>query len=351
MMKRFKTKSSVALMLSLAMTASSCVENHRSEDAADFDLLEFDDTTAQAALDDPYGYLGLGNEKSGFSDDEFSEMEGEEVAYDDAYDDESTDDTCDVYFTRVRWGQLRGLNSEIETVADWSGSITANVGTLVLISTIAFDSEDAITDRDDPLKIEFVSKTLPHFDGLRIKYKVCDEDKASLEENEVATVTFDSPGIPLNKSYTVDDLAFANDLVEDLDDLENKFQLQSTLKTDLCQGTLRGRWKNLNNQRGVLRGIVVAENGIKVGMLKGIFGKNKDGENKWIAKFVSRRGRFKGIVKGTYDDGSFDGSVGNRRRGEIGSVQGDYVSAEEGSVGSFGGTYELDCANVPETDE
>lgn len=85
--------------------------------------------------------------------------------------DEPTTPDCDVYSLLIRWGQLTGFNADVSGVTNWSGSISANVGTFAVIKKVAFDTNDSLTERTDPKLIEFISHTAPHFDGLEFDMK------------------------------------------------------------------------------------------------------------------------------------------------------------------------------------
>jgi hypothetical protein len=317
-----------------------------------------DKTQTQKALSDPYTALGTGDEESAFGDAAISDVESSEETVSDAYApadpaaaDEPSAPGCNVYSLLIRWGQLTGVNHDVSNMTTWTGSISANVGTLAVIKKVAFDREDSVSARTDPKVIDFISRTRPYFDGLRIRYEVCDADIALLGDGESATLTFNAPGVPFTKSYTVAELVDLNDLIENVDASKDRFQALAVKKTDRCQGTLQGDWIKLGDDYGVFKGIVVASNGIQVGYVKGIFGQTSDGKSKWAAKFISHEGRFGGILRGEYADSAFTGDIFNRNKTDIGNIDGSYVEAEVGTPGTFSANYKLDCADVPASNE
>lgn len=309
-------------------------------------------TQATDALSDPFTALGTGDEESQFGDSEVAAIDSEEEAVDDTYapaDEEAADEPttpdCEVYSLLIRWGQLTGFNKDVTSVTNWSGSISANVGTLAVIRKVAFDSNDKLFGRTDPKLIEFESHTAPHFDGLRIRYEVCDADEALLGVDEVATLTFSAPNVPLTKSYAVSELVALNDLVEGIGENNDRFQALAIQKSDLCQGTIQGRWIKMSDEYGVFKGVVVASNGMPVGHIKGFFGE-REGKAKLVAKMISRDGHFGGILKGTYTENTLSADIYNAEKGEIGSVEGSFVlPSEDGEVGTFSANYKLNCAD------
>lgn len=307
---------------------------------------------ADQALSDAFTALGIDDEEAAFGDSDVEEVESEEVAVEDEYApgdeeaaDEPTTSDCEVYSLLIRWGQLTGFNRDVTGVTNWTGTISANVGTLAVIKKVAFDTNDFLLARSDPKTIEFESHTAPHFDGLRIRYEVCDADEAELGVDEVATLTFNASNAPLTKSYTVSELIALNDLVENVNANKDRFHAQSIQKSDSCQGTIQGRWIQKNDEYGVFKGIVVASNGIRVGYVRGFFGQ-REGESKLVAKMISHNGRFGGILKGTYENNNFSADIYNRSRNEIGSVDGSFVlPTENGELGTFSANYTLDCSD------
>lgn len=307
---------------------------------------------ADQALIDPYNSLGTDDEEVAFGDEQVEEVESQEDDVDDVYApsseegaDEASSEDCHVYSLLIRWGQLTGFNRDVSGVTNWSGTISANVGTLAVLKTVAFERpHDLLHERSDPKIIEFTSYTKPHFDGLRIRYEVCDVDEAALGEGEEATLTFSAPNASLSRSYPVSELVELNDLVEGIGENNDRFHALAVKKSDLCQGTIQGRWIQKDAQYGLFKGIVVATNGIRVGYIRGFFGQ-REGENKLVAKMISRNGRFGGILKGTYADQNFSADIYNGIKNEIGSVDGSFVlPTEDGDLGTFSANYKLDCS-------
>lgn len=343
--KEFFMKSIGTLVLSVFLLVLSGCVNHPNSSVSESDQ-------ADQALADAFTALGTDDEESEFGDKDIATVDGEEEAVEDTYapaDEEAADEPttpdCEVYSLLIRWGQLTGFNRDVTGVTNWTGTISANVGTLAVIKKVAFDTNDFLLARSDPKTIEFESHTAPHFDGLRIRYEVCDADEAGLGVGEVATLTFNASNAPLTKSYTVSELIALNDLVENVNANKDRFHAQAIKKSDLCQGTIQGRWTQKNDKYGIFKGIVVASNGIRVGYIRGFFGQ-REGESKLVAKIISHEGRFGGILKGTYADNNFSADIYNRSRSEIGNVDGSFVlPTENGELGTFSANYTLDCSD------
>lgn len=336
----------LVVMTSLLLGVS-CV----GQGTSSFDAIESDESQALNALSDPYTSLGTGDESAQFNDQEVAAVENQEEDVSDTYapEDPAAEPAagCNLYNLLIRWGQLTGFNAAVTNPTNWSGSISVNAGTLSVTKKVAFEFQDKVLERTDPKIINFRSVTVPHFDGLRIRYEVCDTDLAALAEGEVATLTFNSPDVPFSKSYTVDEMQDLNDLVENVDASGDRFHAQAIHKTDLCQGTLEGQWVSKTDKYGVFKGIVVASNGIRVGYVRGLFGEQSNGDQKWIAKFISDAGKFGGILEGSYADGSFTGNIHNGEKAKIGTVDGIYVGSSTEEPGTFSANYTLDCADVP----
>jgi len=339
-------KSMGTLVLSIIILILSGCISHPNSSVSESDQ-------ADQALSNAFTALGTDDEEVEFGDEEIAEVGAEEVAVEDVYApddeeeaDEPTTPDCEVYSLLLRWGQLTGFNFDsMVGVTNWSGSITANVGTLAVIRKVAFDPHDELMTRTDPKLIEFESYTLPHFDGLRIRYEVCDADEAALAEGEQATITFHAADVPLTKTYTVGELINLNDLVEDVNANGDRFHALAVQKSDLCQGTIQGRWIQRNEQYGMFKGVIVSTNGLPIGHIRGFFGE-RNGEKKLVAKMISRIGRFGGILIGSYDGSSqFEADIYGRNKNDIGNVDGSFVLADElNALGTFSANYSLDCA-------
>lgn len=344
-----KSRLGTLVVTTVLMFGVSCVNN-----GSGFNGIESDESKALDALSNPYTSLGTDDESAQFDDSEIAEVESQEQDVSDVFapaDEEAEPAVgCSIYHLLMRWGQLEGFNASVTGVTRWSGNISVNAGKLSVMKTVAFDPNDFLEVRTDEKIISFVSYTKPHFDGLRIRYEVCDADVTELAEEDVATLTFSASHAPFSKSYTVNELQDLNDLNVDVDSNGDRFHAQSIKKTDLCQGTLQGQWIQKTDRYGVFKGIVVASNGIRVGYVRGLFGE-KEGDQLWVAKFISGEGRFGGIMKGTYANGTFTGDIHNREKDSIGQLEGSYVGDDVETPGTFSANYTLDCADVPSENE
>jgi hypothetical protein len=77
---------------------------------------------------------------------------------------------------------------------------------------------------------------------------------------------------------------------------------------DPCpHGLLKGHWKQIKGGYGIIFGKWATANGMLVGHLKGIYGKNLKGEQVFFAKYIGMGGKFAGLIKGRYGKGFFKG--------------------------------------------
>jgi hypothetical protein len=236
-----------------------------------------------------------------------------------------------VYYLRLTWGMLE-WDSTATTITDWSGAATITRGKLVLLRTIRFESgEDWIVrPRTSQQELAWVSKTLYHFDGVRIA--IIDKD------------TTDTPGTltinmgPYSNTFTFAELDSMNAVV-DVDAAGNQFSIVSRGReiVALAGGFLEGRWvKEENRDGGRFWGKWVQSNGDHAGYVKGIWGVNRQGNQVIFGKYFSKTGAFKGLLRGEwgYDNvtlgkGWFKGVWLNERRANIGTLIGTFNTKDD----------------------
>jgi len=288
---------------------------------------------------------------------------------------------CAVYAIRLTWGHFafgQGVNSAQDEVAvsditrdrlltDWSGSVHVDRGGLVVKKTIAFEKEqDYIVDRTDRKTVAFVSKTSHHFDGLALKYRVCRPDVTILPTDPntmvdtratstdmIATapalmpiLMFESPNVPFKAGYSLEELASLNETIAVGDG--NHFRIQSHLirrvddEPRYCKGLMHGRGHGFpDREGGVFKGIAVTGGDhLRVGHVVGTYGVH-DGQPVFVGKFISHKGGFIGILKGTYGEGKLKGEIFNKDRKVIGSLAGRYGTKE--GMAFWGAEFELRC--------
>jgi len=292
-------------------------------------------------LTSPYGGYSMTDEAPGFGDPEMVAVEAIEspsqfIAAGDTLPSDST------YVVRIVWGQLRG-NRNAQTEIDWTGSVRTSAGRLALRRTIAFEfpGDHIVRPRTDPLAIEFVSHTLPHFDGLLLLAHT----NAPVEDPASGQVTLTFTTAPLTHTWTLAELV-GDGVMVPVDDAGNAVAVQAMplRPRDCPRGFARGAWVEGDNARGVLRGMWIAADGQPIGALRGHFGVTDAGQHIWFAKIITPAGRIIGLARGEWmpsDDpnlpgGSFQGHFAGPAGRGGGEIQGHYVPGRIGDDNATG---------------
>ena len=93
----------------------------------------------------------------------------------------------------------------------------------------------------------------------------------------------------------------------------------------------------------------MSESGLNMGHVKGFYGVNKEGEKVFFGKWISRSGRFRGILRGRYDNGRersagwFAGRWIGRDLRVHGEVKGEWRRNDECHGGFFRGQWRVNC--------
>ena len=237
----------------------------------------------------------------------------------------------------VMWGRMPA--DPAGAVRDWSGSLRLSRGAMVIRRQIAFEpATDRILPRTSRDAIQFESRTSVHADGL------------------VLTVLDPTPTDPaaLTLTYTSTDGAVTHALdlaaltvgpvVADAGD-GNQIAAIGHRRAAACDhGFLRGRWRALTPNAGHYAGLVVTSEGEPAGHIRGIYGKRRDGTSVFFGKLIGPDGHFRGVLRGSYDAGHFDGRWLDRS-GDHGAVRGLYRAGETLRAGQFLGRWaEAGCA-------
>jgi hypothetical protein len=198
----------------------------------------------------------------------------------------------------IAWGKLPADPNSV--ARDWSGQLQISRGALVVGRTIGFeDATDHVLPRASRDIVSFQSITKPFVDGLALR--VLDPDPASTDPLTL-TYTAASGGA----TYSIDLAQLASGpLVVDAGD-GFKIVAAAVRDQDCEHGFMRGRFHQVAPNLGVFRGLVVGPDGGVIGHVRGIYGQKKDGTKALFGKFIDDAGHFKGIMAGTYGDGSFE---------------------------------------------
>jgi hypothetical protein len=361
-MKRIRPVASLALVAMLAAWAFAGCENAADTDAAN-DLSSREQTIN---LDDPYGGYNTADESPAFDDAELASVFGPsaDVAVNDDVDTTRVDRRRPHRFLMITWGNLCG-DSLITFPTDWSGSLCAENGVVLVRRTILFDARDYLLPRTSRACVEWVSHTQPHFDGVIVSlFKTrCDSLLASTAAvdslcDEPLSVTFKTG--PLTVTFTQDELANLPKVIP-VDDAGNAvaFNTLTVMPSPCPQGFLAGQWRNVEGERyaGVFRGKWVSENGAHMGYLRGVYGENGVGRHVFFGKWITENGRFKGLLKGTYGafpptrdamaDGWFEGVWFSRELRAMGGLKGVWGTRDDTDAGGyFRGVWAARCPRV-----
>ncbi len=314
----------LSLALLLAATTTACVSDGQdvTEPAAD---------TITSDLDKANGGFTTADEASQFGQEALftdASLEATGAAADTTATDPAVRDMQNRPDVAMRgvvmmWGQLPADPEETD-VTDWSGSIVASRGAVVVARKIAFeDRTDALLPRDNRTTIAFTSKTSTHSDGLVLRLI---DPTPTAPEPLTLTYTLTS-----GASYTINVGALATaPQVIDVDG-DNKIVAATVRHRDACDaGAMRGRWRKVAPNLGHFLGVVVDKDGAEIGHVRGIFGE-RNGERRLFGKFINAGGEFKGLMVGAYGD---DGRFAARwvtRAGEAGRIAGVYRDGHAGA--------------------
>lgn len=236
----------------------------------------------------------------------------------------------------VVWGRFPA-DRDATVGRDWSGELRLSRGGMLLRRRIAFEqATDRVLPRTTRDAISFESVTRPAADGL------------------VLSVFDPQPGTPnpLTLTYTpVGGTAHAIDLAQlatgpiivDMGD-GNRILIAGHRRNDTCaHGFIRGRWHALSANASTYLGVVASSDGDVVGHIRGIAGQRRGGEPVMFGKFINRDGQFMGLVKGTYENGTFVARWLDRA-GDHGQLHGVYFPGPNERAGGFLGRWsETSC--------
>ncbi|MEW5923011.1 MAG: hypothetical protein AB1746_03400 [Candidatus Zixiibacteriota bacterium] len=337
-----------ALILGLLGFLAGCSEDTASP--SDDDLL--------TAAEEFGGYIPT-DESAAFGDPVLlDEMDADKIYNDEFAAIPAVDSIIDesvegAYALRILWGSLR-YDSTITEITDWSGSLTISRGAEIVRRTIKFeDGQDYILDRTDRTKIEWVSLTSVHFDGIFVNIYIppVETDDSAMIAEEPVTVTFETE--PFTVSFSIDEIA-ALDTIYYLEDSINAVSFRGFKVEPMgCpNGFLDGHWGTDTTGQGVFSGRWIASNGMLAGFLQGEWGQDSAGANYFVGKYIDVNGRFEGLLKGTYrwlPFGAMNGlQDGQTKRHGGGRFFGHFYNAELTPIGVLKGRfgmpkYDTDC--------
>lgn len=237
----------------------------------------------------------------------------------------------------VMWGRMPADPDGAPRV--WSGELRLSRGALVVRRRIALEpGTDRILARTRRDAISFESQTSAHADGVALT--VLDPDPTAAAPLVLTYASADGAA-----TYTLDLGALATGPVSADAGDGNQIVAVGHLRRDACdRGFVRGRWHAMTPNAGHYAGLVLDPDGEPTGHIRGIYGQRRNGEAVFFGKFIARSGGFRGIVRGTYDEGHFDGRWLDRA-GDRGAIHGLYRGASTLRAGHFLGRWaEATCA-------
>lgn len=238
----------------------------------------------------------------------------------------------------VMWGRMPADPAGTPRV--WSGELRLSRGAMVVRRRIAFEERtDQIAPRTRRDAVQFESRTSTHADGLVLTVL----DPTPADPNPIVLTYTSTDG---TATYALDLRAAAEDPVSaDAGDGNRIVAAAHRRHRDACErGFLRGRWHAMTPNAGRYAGLVLDAEGEPTGHIRGIYGQRANGEAVFFGKFIARSGGFRGLVRGTYDGGSFEGRWLDRG-GDRGAVRGAYRPGEALRAGHFLGRWaEATCA-------
>lgn len=318
-------------------------------------------------LDDEYGGYNFGDEEPNFDDPMLAADYGPDATaeFNDAMENDPV--VAEIRhrllphkYLMITWGNL-DADTTIDYVTDWTGGLSVENGVVLLKRTILFDPQDEILPRTSRDKIEWISYTKPHYDGvlvalhkIGVRDSTLDSTSVDVANTEPLSVTFKTG--PLTVTIDEEDLVDLHRVVK-VDDAGNAVAFNTiTVAPDDCpNGFLAGQWKNVDHRPGgIFRGKWISHNGVHMGYLRGVYGPNSRGEKVFFGKWITQGGRFQGLLRGHYgasDDGPggwFEGVWLNRQLRVMGGLRGVYGTREcdDGRhVGFFRGRWAARCLN------
>ncbi len=290
----------------------------------------------------PYGGLTVSDEYEAFDDDSLKAMmaaeDGEE--YDDIIGDDpevqelegqgvrpgDPNDPNRPHFTflRLRWGMVSGPEDSLNTpmppcdIVDWSGDISVDRGIILVRRAIRFERpyDHLVRSPEQRNVVGFVSHTACHYDGLFLEIIERPEDFDP--EHEEPNRLHINAG-PYQGVYEVEALAGLNETFE-IDDQGNLMQLNGFNLSDTAycpKGFLAGRFRHFHEENGELQvdtddpgtrvgrmaGVYTDLTGRISGFMRGGYGFDLEGNRVFFAKYIDRRGHFRGLMAGTWQPG------------------------------------------------
>jgi hypothetical protein len=286
-------------------------------------------------LEEEFGGYGTSDELPAFGDASLRDYADLEVDANDPIADDPLvrnlrgNERVRTYAWTILWGDLGtglgGGDGNSNSVIDWTGSITADNGAVVLLRTIDFEQNDQIVPRTDRASLEWVSTTGEGHDGIRVLIY----DNPNDNTDPVEAVSFNSGGY--SRTFTMDELADL-DLTVDVEGGQIHFLSTEVSLAAPIRGFVNGRWNWVPGESmGHFSGVWVGPHGRPSGWVRGHYGENVHGQEVFFGKYIDWDGNFKGLLRGRVEvdrgelnagAGRFVGRWTNEDMGAEGSLHG-----------------------------
>lgn len=290
------------------------------------------------------------DEAPGFGDPGLVASHPEDTPYQDAIENSydvkqgKGDRRSKFYMLRLVWGNLSGPDTVTTCPeTDWSGSLTADGGVIIIRRLIRFEPTDSIVrPRHGSKEVDWISTTSGDIDGILFEIIDVPDARSKTFTNSVTITT------PLFSG----EIPFA-----DLADYD------STVTIDACNGIsivatqfkqpgacprgfLEGAWVAESDTSGTFEGAWIRDDGSLDGFLHGRYGV-QDNVRVLFGKWITTDGTFGGLMKGVWgpgaDDDSDDADLDENPEPD-GEFHGHWVDDAFMVVGTFRGVYSLPVA-------
>ena len=338
--KNLKTNHAFILAGALAMVACGSTA----------DTTDLDPASDTSELELEYGGFEEGDEEPMFGDASFGLLA--EDAEDPVGDEGETEperpagerpnttrpapgDLPKIAFTAV-WGKLR-LDPNVQQRTDWTGGLVVRGAAISRVRTIRFEQNDHLLPRQSRDHIRWASVTGPHHDGVQALVHVADRNGAVRFQTAPFAVT-----IPVRE---------LNDYRRVFRVGDNQVAISAFVVNpqDCATGHMRGRWSPANSDGiGQFIGRWMSEDGTLHGHVRGRYGVRANGDQVWAGKVINARGQFIGRMRGTWDNGHFEGNYAGRG-GKHGAIRGRYANDPNNPGGYFAARWAERCGDRPST--
>ncbi len=316
-----------------------------------------DNASSQPSEISEYGGFTTTNEAPGFGDDGLIQSFPEDRSFEDEMENDpdvkngENDRRARQYALRIIWGNAERRDSSLADVApcpasNWSGMLEIDGGVAIVNRLILFEPGDSVVrPRRGPKKVEWVSYTADHVDGLLLEIIDLPDPPPTESKN---TLTITTPFY--SREIALADLEDYREFVV-YDDCNAISVVATRIEPLGCpKGFLEGRWVTATDTSGYFKGAWIGQHGTLMGYLRGIYG-IRDGERVLFGKWISKSGDFQGLLRGTWThlesadgpDGVFEGRWVDENLEIKGFFRGLYATCMDDTTGTFHGRWMKDC--------